>query len=76
MQKIDPESISKEIIKENLYSSTFLSPDLLISTGPERRIGDLLLWDSWHARLFPTGQYWIYFTQENFLKALEYYTKD
>ena len=28
--KIDPEMISKEIIKENLYSSYFLPPDLII----------------------------------------------
>ena len=43
--KIDPNSISRETIKENLYSSYFIPPDLIIKNG-KATISGLLLWDS------------------------------
>jgi undecaprenyl diphosphate synthase len=44
--KIDVDVISKELIKENLYSSYFLPPDIIMMTGKARRVSRLLLWDS------------------------------
>ena len=43
--KIDAEMITKENIKENIYSSYFLPPDLLFVYG-QRKLTGLLLWDS------------------------------
>jgi undecaprenyl pyrophosphate synthase len=44
--KIEIESINKDLIKENLYSSYFLPPDIIIMTGTKRTWSSLLLWDS------------------------------
>ena len=43
--KLDAEMITKENIKENIYSSYFLPPDIILIYG-ERRLSGLLLWDS------------------------------
>ena len=43
--KIDSEMITKEIVRENLYSSYFLPPDVVLVYG-ERKLTGLLLWDS------------------------------
>ena len=43
--KIAPEMIAKENIRENLYSSYFMPPDLILIYG-ERKLTGLLLWDS------------------------------
>ena len=43
--KIDAEMIIKDTIKENIYSSYFLAPDLILIYG-ERKLNGLLLWDS------------------------------
>ncbi len=73
LQKLDSEQINKNAIKENLYSSTLLPPDLIIKTGFDKRIGDLLLWDCAYARIYFAGKYWEEFTEEDFLKALDRY---
>ena len=43
--KIDAEMIRKDTIKENIYSSYFLAPDIILIYG-ERKLSGLLLWDS------------------------------
>ena len=43
--KIHPEMITKDAIKENIYSSYFLPPDVILIYG-DRKIKGLLLWDS------------------------------
>lgn len=48
--KIDPEMITKEAIKENIYSSYFLPPDLILIYGG-RKLSGLLLWDSANSRV-------------------------
>lgn len=48
--KIDSEMITKESIKENIYSSYFLPPDIILIYG-ERKLTGLLLWDSVNARI-------------------------
>ncbi len=53
-EKIDPESINKQLIKENLYSSYFISPDLIIENNKE--FSGLLLWDSKNSMIVSTGK--------------------
>lgn len=48
--KIDPEMITKEAIKENIYSSYFLPPDLILIYG-YKKLSGLLLWDSVNSRV-------------------------
>jgi len=57
-EKIGLDSINKDNIKDNLYTSDFLPPDLIVKNGIKQRFGGLLLWDSINAS--------IYFTKKNF----------
>ncbi len=68
-EKIDLDKITKADIKENIYSSYFIPPQLIIKTG-EPRQSDLLLWDSPGARIHFTGRPWPEFDQQDFIKAL------
>lgn len=43
--KLNPEMITKDAIKENIYSSYLLPPDIILIYG-ERKLTGLLLWDS------------------------------
>jgi undecaprenyl diphosphate synthase len=54
--RMDISSISRESVKDNLYSSYFLPPDLLIKTGERRTWSTLLLWDCATAHYFHTGR--------------------
>ena len=68
-EKIDPESINKQLIKENLYSSYFISPDLIIENNNE--FSGLLLWDSKNSMIFFTDKQWPDFTKIDFFRAVE-----
>jgi len=68
-EKIDPESINNQLIKENLYSSYFISPDLIIENNKE--FSGLLLWDSKDSMIFFTGKKWYDFTKTDLFKAIE-----
>ncbi|MBT6518384.1 di-trans,poly-cis-decaprenylcistransferase [Candidatus Woesearchaeota archaeon] len=71
--KLDVDSIDEDAIKENLYSSYFLPPDLIIKTGYNRKIGGFLLWDSTSALIHFTDIPWIDYDEEEFIKSLKYY---
>ena len=43
--KLDPDMLTKENIKENIYSSYFLPPEVVFIYG-ERKLTGLLMWDS------------------------------
>ncbi|MBW2969242.1 di-trans,poly-cis-decaprenylcistransferase [Candidatus Woesearchaeota archaeon] len=71
--KSDPEAIDKAMIKENLYSSYFLPPQLMIITGHKKTTGGLLLWDSSETIIHFSDVLWPEFSKENFLKAVKYF---
>ena len=48
--KINPEMITKESIKENMYSSNFMPPGAILIYG-ERKLSGLLLWDSVNSKI-------------------------
>ena len=48
--KLDPEMVTREFIRENLYSSYFPPPEAILVYG-ERRISGLLLWDSVNSKI-------------------------
>ncbi len=68
-EKIDPESINNQLIKENLYSSYFISPDLIIENN--KKFSGLLLWDSKNSMIFFTDKQWPDFTKIDFFRAIE-----
>ncbi len=51
MGRIDPDVIKKDLIKDNVYSSYFIPPDLIIRNGTRKVVSSLLLWDSPGAKL-------------------------
>ncbi len=72
--KIDAELIDKDMIKENVYSSYFLPPDLVIINGSKRTSG-LLLWDSPNAKVYFTNKLWPDFDRIELMDAIREYQK-
>ena len=68
--KLDAETITKEDIKENLYTSYFLPPDMIIKTGKKRKIKGFLLWDSTNSDIFFTDEDWENFSVKQFEKII------
>jgi len=54
--QIEIDQINKEMIKENLYSSYFLPPDIIIKTGIDRTWPNFLIWDLPGAQYFFLGK--------------------
>ncbi|MBL7056185.1 di-trans,poly-cis-decaprenylcistransferase [Candidatus Woesearchaeota archaeon] len=73
--KVDPELIDKESIKDNLYSSYFLPPNLMIQNGSEKTTKGFLLWDSMRTKIYFTNQLWPDFDKTEFMDALKEYQK-
>jgi len=72
--KLDPDNINKELIKENIYSSYFLPPDLIIKNGLKRQSG-LLLWDSVDSKTYFTEKDWPDFDRTVLMDAVEEFKK-
>jgi len=68
--RLDVESISAAVIKENLASSAVLPPDILIIVGNVLSLHELLLWDSGQARIVFVQKKWTEFTKEDLTNAL------
>lgn len=73
--KLDVDAITKETIKENIYSSYFLPPDLLIKTGKKKTTSGLLLWDSPNTEIFLTKKDWPEFNRHTLMQAVRAYQK-
>lgn len=73
--KIDPDAISKSTVKENIYSSYFVPPDLMIKTGKIRKLNGFLLWDCPGTRLYFADKFWPEFSRIDFLRAVEFFQK-
>lgn len=73
LEKVTAENISKAMIKENIYSSYFLPPELMIITGTKKTTGGVLLWDSSEATIHFSDVLWPEFGRDDFLKAIQEY---
>lgn len=73
--KLDPESIGKSDIKDNIYTSYFLPPDLIIKTGTSKKLDGFLLWDSPSAKVYFSNKPWPDFGKMSLLKAIEFFQK-
>ncbi len=71
--KLDPESIDRGTIKENLYSSYFLPPDLIIKAGLKQEPNGFLLWDSAKSKIYFSKALWPDFDATFFSKAINDY---
>jgi undecaprenyl diphosphate synthase len=71
-EKISPDQISKQLVKENIYSSYFIPPDLIVLVHDCLASG-FMLWDSADSAIYFSGVEWNDFGKKEFKKALEFY---
>ena len=68
--KVEPYSITPEIVADHLYTRGMPDPDLLIRTSGEMRISNFLLWQIAYAEIFITDTLWPDFGKDEFIKIL------
>lgn len=73
--RLDPESITPELVDGFLSLSEMPVPDLLIRTGGEMRISNFLIWHLAYTELYFTDILWPDFDPYTFDKALGVYAR-
>jgi len=70
---IKPQDITRETIKNHLYTKDIPPPDIMIKTGmnPEKRLSGFLLYDVAYSELFFTSTLWPDFSSEELDKIIE-----
>ena len=74
-EKIDADAISKEVIKDSLYSSYFIPPDIIIVTGKRNYKTSLLLWDSSDSILHFSNKNWNDFDRSDIMDSITKFQK-
>jgi len=69
--KLDLEKVDKSSIKDNLYSSYFLPPDLIIVTGKKNITNGFLLWDSVNSEIVFMAKDFIEFSAKEIEKLIK-----
>ena len=67
---IKPEEIDDKMFASRLTTAQLSDPDLLIRTGGEQRISNLLFWQLSYAEFYFTDEYWPDFNKESLCKAI------
>ena len=70
-EKMDIDSITPETFKENVYSSYFMPPDLIIE--PDNKFRGTFLWDSPESVVIHLNKPILQITKVDFVKAVEKY---
>ena len=71
--KLEPESITPEVISSYLDTHDIPDPDLLIRTSGEERLSNFLLWQLAYSEFYFTDVLWPDCTKEELMKAIEQY---
>jgi undecaprenyl diphosphate synthase len=71
--KIDPASITPDMVKQYLNTGNIPDPDLLIRTSGEMRLSNFLLWQLSYAEIYITKKLWPDFRKTDFVKAVQEY---
>lgn len=74
--KLDSDSIGKDSIKDNIYSSYFLPPDIIIKTGKDHALHGFLLWDSTESHIFFSGTLWPEFDDDDIRNAIREWQRE
>jgi len=72
-EKINAEDLKTEMLKENLPSSQFVPPEIIIENNNE--YSGILLWDSPGTLIYYSDKSWMDFEETDFEAALEYFNK-
>jgi undecaprenyl diphosphate synthase len=73
--RLDPETITPELVSSRLFTNGLPEPDLVIRTSGERRLSNFLLWQSAYAELLFVDTLWPDFGRAEFLEALQQFTQ-
>jgi undecaprenyl diphosphate synthase len=73
--RLDPETITPELVSSRLFTSGLPEPDLVIRTSGERRLSNFLLWQSAYAELMFVDTLWPDFGRREFLDALDKFSQ-
>ena len=68
--RIQPADIDEETLRRYLVTKDYPDPDLLIRTGGELRISNVLLWQMAYTELYFSEQLWPDFRHEDFYSAV------
>ena len=68
--KVDPDTISHDILQSYLTTSAFPDPELMVRTSGEYRISNFLLYQLAYAELYFTNVRWPDFRKENLYEAI------
>lgn len=69
------EQVTMQAVLDNLYTSPFGEPDLIIRTGGEKRLSNFMLFQGAYSELYFTDVLWPDFDEAELDKALEEYSK-
>lgn len=69
-EKIDADSVDSEMVRDGLYGSYFIPPELVIING-DKRLNGFLLWDVADSRLYFTEKEWPEFNAFDLKKAID-----
>jgi undecaprenyl diphosphate synthase len=73
--RLDPETITPDLLSSRLFTSGLPEPDLVIRTSGERRLSNFLLWQSAYAELLFVETLWPDFSRQDFLTALDQFAQ-
>jgi len=73
--RLDPETITPELVSSRLFTNGLPEPDLVIRTSGEHRLSNFLLWQSAYAELMFIDTLWPDFGREQFMDALKQFAQ-
>ena len=73
--ELNPEDITEDTVKQNLYAPDVPDPELLIRTSGEMRISNFLLWQISYSEIYVTPTLWPDFRENDFYEAIADYQK-
>ena len=73
--KLNPDDVTEEIFESKLFTREIPDVDLIIRTAGEKRLSNFLLWQSAYAEFYYTDVLWPDFSEYEFDKAIEEYSK-
>lgn len=72
--KVKLEELDKEQVKENLYTSYFTPPEIIIE--PSKTYSGLLLWDSKGSKIYQTRKNWLELDNSDIDQAIEWANRE
>jgi len=73
--RLDPDSITSELVSDHLYTGQIPDPDLLIRTSGEMRISNFLLWQLAYTEIYVTDTLWPDFGKDELIRILQDYQR-